>query len=83
MLTADNKSLIFVKISPQVRQELYTAPYTEGGMSSSFYKLPVKEWVHSPRLSADGRTLYFVIKSVNGTGGYDVWKMQRKPRSEN
>ncbi|CAN5794223.1 hypothetical protein BH11VER1_BH11VER1_38360 [soil metagenome] len=81
MLTSDDKTLLFVKLTPQVRQELFTAPMTEGAMNSNFYKIPVKEWVHSPRLSADGKTLYFIIKSMNGNGGFDAWKMQRSTRS--
>lgn len=79
MLSADNKMLLFVKVSPQVRQELYVAQHTTGEMSASFYKLPVKEWVHSPKLSADGKTLYFIIRNVSGHGGFDAWKMHRVP----
>lgn len=62
---------------------------TEKGRTDALWSVPVplpfqKEKINyfHPVLSADGNTLYFACNDPEGWGGYDLWSVQKNPKSE-
>lgn len=63
--------------------------YTEKGRSDALWSVPTpipfqKEKINyfHPSLSSDGNTLYFACNDPEGWGGFDLWAMQRNPKTE-
>lgn len=77
MFSADNKIIWFIKEMPEGHPMPFIMKNTAGKMTASLFELPMKDWVQSPKLSVDGKTLYFTSNDPNGNGGFDAWKIRR------
>lgn len=86
--SADGTEAIFTKVSHRkqsvfgdktARPQLYSAKL-EGGKWTKVEKLPFVKINFSyghPSLSADGKTLYYVSDELGGSGGKDIWVVER------
>jgi peptidoglycan-associated lipoprotein len=63
--------------------------YSEKGRTDALWTVPIplpfqKEKINyfHPALSSDGNTLYFACNDPEGWGGFDLWAVQRNPKTE-
>ncbi len=77
VFTADNKFMFFVKEIPDSLPKPFVVPNTTGAWTANLLELPMKDWIQSPKLSADCKTLYFTSNNPHGHGAFDVWKTHR------
>ena len=75
-VSADGKTMIFVRCLLRTGCDLYETHYEKGKWTQPV-KLPApvntKYWETQPCLSADGNTLYFVSNRPGGKGKADIW----------
>jgi hypothetical protein len=80
--TADNQVMFYIKEIPDSLPKPFVVRNVPGESKATLLELPLKDWVQSPKLSADGKTLYFTSNDPKGHGAFDVWKMHRVPKQK-
>ncbi len=79
-LSADGRTLVFVRGRAGHDAELYHSSLDESGRWSSPRPLTELNTGYDelgPSLSADGRTLYYYSDRPGSVGGYDIWTARR------